>query len=67
MQEANLSFKTTVNKAKTLDEKNTQGKKKRKKGFQWILQLNNLCENTFNHNSASQVVLRNVSNNFKSQ
>lgn len=31
MQEANLSFKTTVNKAKTLDEKNTQGKKKEKK------------------------------------
>lgn len=33
----------------------------------WILQLNNLSENIFNHKFASQVVLCNYSNSFKSQ
>lgn len=63
MQEAKKFQKNSQQGKDVRSKKNTQ----KKNGFQWILQLNNPCENVFNHNSASQVVLRNVSNDFKSE
>lgn len=73
----NTEFKLLGLQAANLNvKKNHQGKKLNKiyikkpymkNGSQWILQLNNLSENIFNHNFASQVVLNNYSNSFKSQ